>query len=331
MNLAHLHLLLNHFPIIGTTIGVALLVGSLPRKDDDLKRAGLIILAAMALIALPTFFSGVGAKGAIKDEPGISGALIDRHEGAAILAFFFIEVTGALALVALWQRQSASKEGGAKERGWTLASLLLFSAITVGLIARVENTGSVIRHTEMWSFQDAASIKETGISAFVHAFEPSPQKFASLMLINKYWWAFMMDVHFIGLALLMGVVAVVDLRILGFAKQVPARPLLRLVPWGLAGFGLNVLTGVLAFIGMPNTYTYDIAFWLKIMAILLLGLNAAAFYLTGVFQSVEGLKAGENATPFAKFIAATSFGLWLAVIVLGRYIQAFTATIEVHR
>ena len=71
MNLAHLHLLLNHFPIIGTIIGVALLVGSLPRKDGDLKRAGLIILAAMALIALPTFFSGVGAKGAIKDDAGV--------------------------------------------------------------------------------------------------------------------------------------------------------------------------------------------------------------------------------------------------------------------
>jgi len=94
-------------------------------------------------------------------------------------------------------------------------------------MARVENTGAVIRHSEIGSFQDAASIKETGISAFVHVFEPSPQKFASLMLINKYWWAFMMDVHFIGLALLMGVVAVLDLRILGFAKQVPARPLLR--------------------------------------------------------------------------------------------------------
>lgn len=326
MNLAHLHLLLNHFPIIGTIIGVALFVGSLPRKDDNLKKAGLIILAGMALIALPTFFSGVGAKGAIKDDAGISGALIDRHEGAAILALFFIEVTGALALLALWQRHNA-----AKERGWTLAFLLLFSAITVGLMARVENTGADIRHTETWSFRDATAIEETGISVFVHALEPSPQKFANLMLINKYWWAFLMDVHFIGLALLMGVVAAIDLRILGFAKQVPARPLLRLVPWGLAGFGLNVLTGVLAFIGMPNTYTYDIAFWLKMLAILLLGLNAAAFYLTDAFQAVERLKSGEDATPLAKFMAGTSFALWFAVIVLGRYIQAFTATIEVHR
>ena len=326
MNLADLHLLLNHFPIIGTIIGVGLFICSLPGKNDGLKRAGLIVLAAMALLALPTFFSGVGAKGAIKGDPGVSEALIDRHEGAAILALFFIEVTGALALLALWQRHYA-----AKERGWTLASLLLFSTITVGLMARVGNTGGEIRHPEIWSVGDAAAITDNGISGFVHAFEPSPRKFANLMLISKYWWAFLMDMHFIGLALLMGVVAVLDLRILGFAKQIPARPLLRLVPWGLAGFGLNVLTGVLAFIGMPDTYAFDIAFWLKILAILLLGLNAAAFYLTDVFQTVEGLKPGEDGTPLAKFIAGTSFVLWFAVIVLGRYIQAFTATIEVHR
>ena len=61
MNLAHLHLLLNHFPIIGTIVGVGLFLVSLAGKNDDLKRAGLIIFAVMALLSLPTFFSGVGA------------------------------------------------------------------------------------------------------------------------------------------------------------------------------------------------------------------------------------------------------------------------------
>ena len=79
----------------------------------------------MALIALPTFFSGVGAKGAIKDDAGVSGALIDRHEGAAILAFFFIEVTGALALVALWQRHSVkARRKGARLDSGIAATLL---------------------------------------------------------------------------------------------------------------------------------------------------------------------------------------------------------------
>src|SRR5436190_20230804 len=108
MNLAHLHLLLNHFPIIGTIIGLGLLAASLIGKNDDLKRDGLMVLAAVALLALPAFFSGVGAQAAIRKDTGVSTALIGRHEGAATLALLFMEVTGALALAALWQRHRAS-------------------------------------------------------------------------------------------------------------------------------------------------------------------------------------------------------------------------------
>ena len=98
----------------------------------------------------------------------------------------------------------------------------------------------------------------------------------------------------------------------------------------MAGFGVNALTGMLAFIGMPNYYTFDVAFWLKMLALLLLGLNVAAFYLTDAFHSVEHLGPGEEAPPLAKFFAATSLVLWFAVIALGRYIQSFTDTISVQ-
>src|SRR5258708_2207572 len=103
MNFAHLHLLLNHFPIIGSIVGLGLFLISLVGKNEDLRRAGLIILSAMALLAIPTFFSGTGAQGAIKKLPGVSEALIDRHQGAAMLALLFMEITGGLALVGLWQ------------------------------------------------------------------------------------------------------------------------------------------------------------------------------------------------------------------------------------
>ena len=53
MNLAHLHLLLNHFPIIGTLIGLGLFAVSFLGKNDDLKRASLMVLAVVALLALP--------------------------------------------------------------------------------------------------------------------------------------------------------------------------------------------------------------------------------------------------------------------------------------
>ena len=88
MNLAHLHLVLNHFPIVGTVIGLGLFVVSCVGKNDDLKRASLLVLAAMALLALPTFFSGIGAQGAIRRDPAVSAVLIERHEGAAMLALF---------------------------------------------------------------------------------------------------------------------------------------------------------------------------------------------------------------------------------------------------
>jgi len=321
VNLAHLHLLLNHFPIIGTIVGVGLFVFSLAGKNDDLKRAGLIIFAVMALLSLPTFFSGVGAEGAIAELPGVSKALINRHEGAAILALFFMELTGALSLVGLWQSHKVSKPAR-----WNVVAVLLLSLITVGLMTRVGTTGGDVRHPEISDGSNPAENEGT-LGSVVQAFEPSPGKLTKLMTANKYWWAFMMDMHFIGLVMIIGAVGTLDLRMLGFAKALPIASVHRLVPWALAGFAINVATGVLAFIGMPSYYTFDIAFWIKIFAVLLLGLNAAAFYLTDTFKLVEHMGPGEDAPPPAKIIAATSLILWLGVITLGRYIQLYQGTI----
>ena len=325
MNLAHLHLVLTHFPIVGTVIGLGLFVVSLVGKKDDLKRASLLVLAAVALLTLPTFFSGIGAQSAIRRDPAVSAVLIERHEGAAILALFFMEIVGALALVGLWQRHRVSS---GTRRSWSLMATLLVSVVTAGLMARVGTTGDEIRHPEIRLAQDVTGAQESGLSALVHLFEPSPGKFTDLMLISKWWWAFMMDLHFIGLALLIGTVGILNLRMLGFAKQLPVAPLHRLTPWAMGGFGINTLTGILAFIGMPSYYTFDVAFWLKMLALLLLGLNVAAFYVTDAFHSVEHLGPGEDAPPLAKFFAATSLVLWFAVMALGRYIQAFTDTIS---
>jgi uncharacterized membrane protein len=326
MNLAHLHLVLNHFPIIGTVIGLGLFVVSFAGKNDDLKRASLIVLAAVALLALPTFFSGIGAQRAIRNDPAVSAVLIERHEGAAMLALFFMEIAGALALAGLWQRHVSTGQRSSRN----LMAVLFFSVVTAGLMARVGTTGGEIRHPEIRVAQEAGGAPESGLSALVHVFEPSPGKFTDLMLVSKWWWAFMMDLHFIGLALLVGTVGILNLRILGFAKQLPVAPLHRLTPWAMGAFGINALTGILAFIGMPNYYTFDVAFWLKILALLILGLNVAAFYLTDAFHSVEHLGPGEDAPLLAKLFAATSLVLWFAVIALGRYIQSFTDTISVQ-
>ena len=325
MNLAHLHLVLNHFPIIGTVIGLGLFIVSFAGKNDDLKRASLMVLAAVALLALPTFFSGIGAQRAIRNDPAVSAALIERHEGAAMLALFFMVIAGALALVGLWQRHQGFT---GKRWTWNLTAVLFFSVVTAGLMARVGTTGGEIRHPEIRLAQEVRGTQESGLSALVHVLEPSPGKLTDLMLVSKWWWAFIMDLHFIGLALLIGTVGILNLRVLGFAKQLPVAPLHRLTPWAMGAFGVNTLTGILAFIGMPNYYAFNAAFWLKMLALLLLGLNVAAFYLTDAFHSVERLGPGEDAPLLAKFFAAMSLVLWFAVIALGRYIQSFTDTIS---
>jgi len=143
------------------------------------------------------------------------------------------------------------------------------------------------------------------------------------MVVNKWWWATMLVMHFVGLSLIIGVVGAINLRIIGFAKELPFGPLHRLLPLALIGLGINVVTGMLAFIGMPAYYAADIAFWFKLAALMLLGLNAAVFYLTGIFHHVERLAPGEDATLSAKLVAASALVLWFTVIISGRYIQHF--------
>jgi len=311
MDFPHLHMLLNHFPIIGTIFGVGLFILSLIVKAGDVRRASLIVFVAMALLTIPAFMTGVGAHEKMAQDASIPNTLILRHEGAAELAIWFMEITGILSMIALWQSAR-----GAQPPTRTTAAILAFALITTGLMARTGNTGGEIRHVEV-----RIAPEGTAIEAMLARFEPSPSKFTRLMIASKWWWAFMMDLHFIGLVLLIGTIGMLNLRVLGFVKQIPIGTLNQLVPWGLAGIGINAVTGMLAFIGMPTFYSHDIAFVLKIIAILLAATAMGLFYLTDAFRTCEALGSGQDAPLRAKLIAGTSLVLWFAVIVLGRYIQ----------
>jgi putative effector of murein hydrolase LrgA (UPF0299 family) len=71
VNYAHLHLLLNHVPVIGSIVGLGLFLISFFGKNEDLRRASYIIFAAIALLTIPAFLSGFGAQQMIKG-PGVS-------------------------------------------------------------------------------------------------------------------------------------------------------------------------------------------------------------------------------------------------------------------
>ncbi len=318
MNFPHLHLVLNHFPIIGTIVGLGLFLVSFVGKNEDLRRSSYIVFAGVALLTIPAFLSGYGAMLTIKG-PGVSDVLIARHQGSAMLSFWFMEATGVFSLIALWRSQR-----DARTENWNVGVVLLLSLLTVGLMARTGNTGGDIRHAEVRDAHELSAngtVSERTMGSLLYAIEPTPDKFMEAMVFSKWWWTFMMILHFFGLILIIGTVGLFDARIMGFFKELPISPLHRLLPWGLAGLGINILTGMLAFIGQPTNYIYKGIFWFKMLSLMLLGLNAAVFYFTNIFDGVEGVGPGEDAPISAKLIAASSLLLWFAVISLGRYIQ----------
>ena len=139
-----------------------------------------------------------------------------------------------------------------------------------------------------------------------------------VVIAYPWVWPASETLHFIGLAMLIGVVGLMDLRLLGLAKRLPFAPLHRLLPWGIAGFGICLVTGSLFFAGDPFQYIHNPVFWFKLLFIILTGANVLAFYLSGVFRRVEDLGRGEDAPLAAKLIAATSLVLWVGVMYLGR-------------
>ena len=78
MRFDHLHLILNHVPVIGIIIAFALFLLSFSSGNGDLRRASLIVFAGIALLTIPTFVSGVGAEASIRSEPGVSATLVRR-------------------------------------------------------------------------------------------------------------------------------------------------------------------------------------------------------------------------------------------------------------
>ena len=298
MDLAHLHLLLNHFPVIGTIIGGGLFVLSLIMKSDDLKRASLTVLLGIALLTIPTYITGNGAQDAIKSLPGVSKSLIETHEGAAFVALGFMEFLGACAWLGLWQYRRLKRVPN-----WNLAVILVLTVATLGLMTRASNLGGEIRHAEIRTEQ-AADPADPGLA----------RRVGSLMTDYQWMWATCETLHFIGLSLLLGVVFLVDLRVLGVVRGVSFTSLHRLLPWAALGFGVNVVTGMMFFAGIPTQYIHNATFYWKIALVLVAGANALYFTL---LEQPWGLGPKENAPLTAKVAAVSAMLLWVGVMYCG--------------
>ncbi len=135
-------------------------------------------------------------------------------------------------------------------------------------------------------------------------------------------WPTLESVHFIGLTLLFGTIAVWDARLLGRLARVPVADVHRLVPFAVLGFALNVGSGLMFLLTEPDQYVYNPAFHLKMLLVALAGVNVLVFYLFA-FPRVNALAPGADTPRFAKVSAVVSLTCWTGVIVSGRLITFY--------
>ena len=156
MSWGHLHLLLNHVPVIGTFLGLLLLLVAFMRKSEELKKVTLGLFVLIALVSIPVYLTGEPAEEMVENIPGVAKATIDRHEDAALFSLIAVEAMGIIALAGLllFPRK--------KGLGNLLAIVTLaFSLVTGGLMAWTSNLGGQIRHTEISSGVGAEPQTET--------------------------------------------------------------------------------------------------------------------------------------------------------------------------
>ncbi len=302
MNLAHLHLLINHFPTVGSVIALGLFLAALISNSVDLKRASLVVFFFLALITIPAYMTGNAAEELLHGRTGVSGPALEAHRNAAQLALVFMELTGIVAWLGLWRFRRYSSFGRA-----TLPALLVLSLATMAAVSYAANIGGGVRHPEI---NDSAT--PAAISA--PAKELPPGGFGDYITDTKWVWPACETLHFIGLTLLMGVVLLTNLRVLGILKGVSFATLHRLLPWAVLGFALNLLTGMIFFFGRSAQYTNNPVFYWKIALILVAGANALYFTM---FDQPWTLQPGDNAPALTKAMAGSALLLWIAILFCG--------------
>lgn len=143
MSVLHMHLLLNHFPVIGTIIVVALFGVAIVWRNNSVARVSLGLLASLGAMALLVYFTGEPAEESIEHLPGFSEAITERHEEFALVATIVLASVGTLALGALLLLRKREIPRWVTLSGFTL------SLVAGGMMGYTAMLGGQVRHTEI--------------------------------------------------------------------------------------------------------------------------------------------------------------------------------------
>lgn len=167
MNDAHLHMVVNHFPIIGTILGLGILIAGLVLKNNTIKNTAYCLFVVGAIFSLASMATGEGAEEIVEEMPSIGHQIIHEHEEMAEKFALVMYVLGAISIVGLYM----NVKNNAK------ANIVSFLALTVAAVGvflaqQTGTTGGEIRHTEI----RANSTTTSGQSGFDAQSESSEEE-----------------------------------------------------------------------------------------------------------------------------------------------------------
>lgn len=143
MNWAYLHLVINHFPIIGVFIGTILLIAGLVFNNQGVKISGLGTVVFAALMAGVAYMTGDPAEKAVEGLTDVAKSLVSRHEDIATVGMYLLIPAGlmaALTLYSIWKKERSVR--------FLIIIALILSLFSSGAMVYVGRTGGQIRHSE---------------------------------------------------------------------------------------------------------------------------------------------------------------------------------------
>jgi len=137
-------------------------------------------------------------------------------------------------------------------------------------------------------------------------------------MVELPWlWPLCETLHFVGLALLIGAAGLFDLRLMGLLKAIPLKAAMQMRGWAAVGIAINLITGVLFFVGAPAQYIDNPAWWGKVLFLMVAVINIAIFETKQGKRILEMTADAETPASF-KIAGAVSLASWAAVLYFGR-------------
>ncbi|WP_353076501.1 hypothetical protein [Flavobacterium sp.] len=163
MNDAHVHMVVNHFPIIGTIFGLGILITGIVMKNNVVKNVAYVLFCISAIFGFASMFTGEGAEEIAENLPSVTDQIIHEHEEMAEKLALVLYVLAGISLVGLYLNFKKH----------TKANLVSYFAFVIALVAvflgkQTGTTGGEVRHTEIRANTTVGSNSETNTIEETH-------------------------------------------------------------------------------------------------------------------------------------------------------------------